>query len=122
MNDFIPKGIQFLKLAVRFDENQKYPEALRHYIIALEYFLAGMKYSKIPQVRDILRLKIKEFLSRAESIKAFLESQKQKQNQRGKQQEKTNEKTKSQNFKEKTSLRRQLEGSNNQFSQSDSSL
>jgi Sec-independent protein translocase protein TatA len=71
-----------------------------------------MKYSKIPQVRDILRLKIKEFLSRAESIKAFLESQKQKQNQR----EKNNEKPKTQTSQEKSALRRQLESCNNGFS------
>jgi len=103
MNDFIPKGIHFLKLAVHFDENEKYPEALRHYIVALEYFLAGIKYSKIPQVRDILRLKIKEFLSRAELIKAFLDSQKPKQ------QEKSNPCPQSQKSKEKSVLRRQLE-------------
>jgi hypothetical protein len=43
--DFFPKGIKNLTSAINEDNQKHYDEALRLYLIAVEYFLAGLKCS-----------------------------------------------------------------------------
>ncbi len=45
--DFIPKGIKYLNHAFAEDEQKHYNEALRLYMVAVEYFIAGLKCMKL---------------------------------------------------------------------------
>ena len=42
--DFYRKAISVLKQADEFDTNHKYEDALKSYVIGIEYLLTGIKY------------------------------------------------------------------------------
>jgi len=70
--NFFEKGIKSLDSAIAEDNKKNYSEALNLYLKSFEYFIAGLKYSKNEKYNNIIRSKMREFLTRAESIKQEL--------------------------------------------------
>lgn len=72
----VDKAIELAKAATEADKAGKYDEAVQLYTNTVEYFLHAIKYEIADkQSRDKIRSKIREYLSRAETIK---EAQKKK--------------------------------------------
>ncbi|KAH7907422.1 hypothetical protein BJ138DRAFT_1129177 [Hygrophoropsis aurantiaca] len=76
MSKLMDMGIENATKAVEADNNGRYDEALRYYTNALEAFMAAIKWETNGSVKALLRKKTGEFLTRAETIKAYLEGQK----------------------------------------------
>jgi len=73
------KAINLVNLAKAEDENKNWTEALKYYENGIEYFLLSIKYDNIPnKTKETIRSKVKEYLDRAEQIKALLSNQKNK--------------------------------------------
>jgi len=73
------KAINLVNLAKAEDENKNWTEALKYYENGIEYFLLSIKYDNIPnKTKETIRSKVKEYLDRAEQIKALLSNSKNK--------------------------------------------
>jgi len=90
--EFFPKGVKYLTSAVTEDEANHQEEALRLYLLAFEYLMAGLKYSKNDKVNQVIRAKLKEFIPRAEHIKEQLTSKEKKQAEKDAKESKTDTK------------------------------
>ncbi|KAK0201141.1 P-loop containing nucleoside triphosphate hydrolase protein [Desarmillaria ectypa] len=69
------RAIEIVQKAVEEDSNRNYPEALKRYMLALEFFLLALKYEKNDKAKAIIRVKVDEYLSRAELLEKHLASQ-----------------------------------------------
>lgn len=76
-SNFKDKAIECVTLAVSLDRDGAYEEALEQYKRALELFRTHLKYEKNPRARDAITEKFKEYLERAESIRAMIEGKEQ---------------------------------------------
>ena len=74
--DNVAKGNELLITAKQHDENKNYDEAVKFYILAVEYFKLARKYEmSLPQSK-ILYSKILDCLDRAEAIKGIADEHK----------------------------------------------
>lgn len=64
-------------LAVEFDNSKNWPEAVKHYAIAAQYFLLVVKYNKNPAMVSQLKTSAVQYCKRAEEIKQQLNSKEQ---------------------------------------------
>jgi vacuolar protein-sorting-associated protein 4 len=67
--DLINKGKEIIKEAVAKDNEDKLDEALSLYTKGIEYLIAGVKYEKNKKSKEIINLKVQEYLKRAEELK-----------------------------------------------------
>lgn len=77
-NNFTPKGMEILKQAVIADNNDELEKALNLYKQGLHYLITGLKYQKNEKVKETIRMKMREYMDRAEEIKAAIDKGKGK--------------------------------------------
>eukprot|EP00240_Pyramimonas_obovata_P001567 CAMPEP_0118922068 /NCGR_PEP_ID=MMETSP1169-20130426/1128_1 /TAXON_ID=36882 /ORGANISM="Pyramimonas obovata, Strain CCMP722" /LENGTH=436 /DNA_ID=CAMNT_0006862887 /DNA_START=116 /DNA_END=1426 /DNA_ORIENTATION=+ len=75
MTELREKAIAFVKQAVEADNAQKYEEAFGLYMHALDFFEAHLKYEKNPRAKEAITKKFKEYLARAEQVRALMDAQ-----------------------------------------------
>jgi vacuolar protein-sorting-associated protein 4 len=75
--NFLDKAVAIVKDAVEQDTKQNYQEALRLYQNSLDFFMLAVKYEKNDRMKQLLRVKVAEYMDRAENLKQFLSSQKE---------------------------------------------
>lgn len=76
ITNFLQSAIQYVTQATEADQAQKYDEAFRLYQLSLQYFQTALKYEKNDKVKQTIRSKIVEYISRAEQLKEMLEKKK----------------------------------------------
>ncbi|KAK0213688.1 P-loop containing nucleoside triphosphate hydrolase protein [Armillaria fumosa] len=69
------RAIEIVQKAVEDDSNKNYLEALKRYMLALEFFMLSLKYEKNDKAKAIIRVKVDEYLTRAELLEKHLASQ-----------------------------------------------
>jgi vacuolar protein-sorting-associated protein 4 len=67
------QAVALVRRAVQEDDAGDYPAALQHYVHALDYFAAHLRYERNPKVRDAIAARLPGYVSRAEEIRALLE-------------------------------------------------
>jgi vacuolar protein-sorting-associated protein 4 len=72
---FLQKAITFVQQATEKDAQKDYAEAFRLYNVALEYFVAALKYEKNERNKQTIKQKMHEYITRAEKLKEFLDKQ-----------------------------------------------
>ena len=72
-NTFIPKGMELVKQAVIADNANDLTTALSLYKQGLQYFITGMKYVNNERSKEAIRLKVGQYMSRAEELKQALD-------------------------------------------------
>ncbi|KAL3088816.1 hypothetical protein niasHT_023164 [Heterodera trifolii] len=73
MTTALQKAIELVTKATEEDKNKNYEEALRLYTGSCEYFMHALKYEcQADRQKETIRLKITEYMNRAENLKAFL--------------------------------------------------
>ncbi|PVF92992.1 AAA-domain-containing protein [Serendipita vermifera] len=70
--NFLDRAIEIVQKAIDEDLNQNYHEAYKQYQNALDYFLLALKFEKNYQLKVLIRIKMDEYLTRAEKLKAHL--------------------------------------------------
>lgn len=55
--------------ATEEDKAENFEEALRLYMTSLDHFMAAIKYEKNPKTKESIRLKVNEYMKRAEVLK-----------------------------------------------------
>ena len=72
-NTFIPKGMELVKQAVMADNANDLPTAFSLYKQGLQYFMTGLKYVKNERSKEAIRIKVDQYMVRAEEIKAAID-------------------------------------------------
>lgn len=72
----LDKAILIVKKAVQEDTHGQYESAVKHYCESLEHFIPAIHYEKDEKKKDALRLKVKEYMNRAETLKQLLRPKK----------------------------------------------
>eukprot|EP00051_Salpingoeca_urceolata_P002063 m.46732 g.46732 ORF g.46732 m.46732 type:complete len:458 (-) comp11878_c0_seq1:90-1463(-) len=70
--NFLQKAIELVTKATQEDQAENYPEALKLYEFALEYFMTALKYEKNERSKQSIRSKCADYLARAEKLKEFI--------------------------------------------------
>eukprot|EP01087_Luapelamoeba_hula_P023005 TRINITY_DN8392_c0_g1_i1.p1 TRINITY_DN8392_c0_g1~~TRINITY_DN8392_c0_g1_i1.p1 ORF type:complete len:439 (-),score=59.82 TRINITY_DN8392_c0_g1_i1:163-1479(-) len=70
--NFLQKAIAIVTQATELDSQKNYAEAYIKYQLALEYFMTALKWEKNERCKATIRVKVEEYLARAEKLKAFL--------------------------------------------------
>jgi len=68
----LDRAIEIVQRAIDEDVKQNYPEAYRQYQNSLDYFMLALKYEKNEKSKQLIRSKINEYLTRAETLKQHL--------------------------------------------------
>lgn len=71
-DNLLQKAITIVTQATEADNRKEYAEALRLYQLALEYFMTALKYEKNERSKQVIRAKLKDYIDRAEKLKAYL--------------------------------------------------
>ncbi|KAF5338226.1 hypothetical protein D9758_012867 [Tetrapyrgos nigripes] len=71
----LDKAIEIVQKAIDEDVKQNYAEAFRQYNNSLDYFMLALKYEKNDKSKLLIRTKINEYMSRAETLKKHLDDQ-----------------------------------------------
>ncbi|KAK7468321.1 Vacuolar protein sorting-associated protein 4 [Stygiomarasmius scandens] len=74
----LDKAIEIVQKAIDEDVKQNYAEAYRQYTNSLDYFMLALKYEKNDKSKLLIRTKINEYMSRAETLKKHLDEQNSK--------------------------------------------
>eukprot|EP01111_Echinosteliopsis_oligospora_P017007 TRINITY_DN7237_c0_g1_i1.p1 TRINITY_DN7237_c0_g1~~TRINITY_DN7237_c0_g1_i1.p1 ORF type:complete len:459 (+),score=119.25 TRINITY_DN7237_c0_g1_i1:151-1527(+) len=74
--NFLQTAIQVVTQATEADQQQKYEDAFRLYSLSLNYFQTALKYEKNPKIKETIRTKLEEYITRAEQLKAMLDQKK----------------------------------------------
>lgn len=77
-SDFLNKGIDLVQKAIEADTATKYEEAYKLYYNGLDYLMLALKYEKNQKLKDLIKSKFTEYLTRAEQLKEHLEKQQSK--------------------------------------------
>ncbi|WOL02821.1 protein SUPPRESSOR OF K(+) TRANSPORT GROWTH DEFECT 1 [Canna indica] len=72
-SNFKEQAIEYVKQAVKEDNDGNYVKAFPLYMHALEYFRTHLKYEKNPKIKEAITQKFTEYLRRAEEIRAVLD-------------------------------------------------
>lgn len=70
--NFLGKAIEIVKLATEKDNAKEYEEAFRLYQRSLDHFMAALKYEKNARTKETIRVKMMEYMQRAEKLKQYL--------------------------------------------------
>lgn len=73
LGDFLLKGIDLVQKAIDADTATRYEEAYKLYYNGLDYLMLAIKYEKNPKLKELIKLKFTEYLTRAEQLKDHLE-------------------------------------------------
>ncbi|PRP78981.1 hypothetical protein PROFUN_11446 [Planoprotostelium fungivorum] len=73
--NFLQRAITLVQQATEKDNAKEYPEALRLYQLSLEYFMTAIKYEKNPRMKQTIKDKVMEYMTRAEKLKTLIDSQ-----------------------------------------------
>ncbi|KAK0057945.1 serine/threonine-protein kinase ULK3 [Biomphalaria pfeifferi] len=73
--DSLPKAIALIDRAVKKDEEGDYKAAVKLYCEALDFFMPAIHYEKSLEKKKALRLKVKEYMDRAETLKQFMKKE-----------------------------------------------
>lgn len=71
--DFLTKGIDLVQKAIEADNSTNYQEAYKLYHNGLDYLMLAIKYEKNTQLKELIKSKFTEYLTRAEQLKEHLE-------------------------------------------------
>ncbi|KAF9074043.1 AAA-domain-containing protein [Rhodocollybia butyracea] len=74
----LDRAIEIVQKAIDEDVKQNYDAAYKQYMNSLDYFMLAMKYEKNEKSKLLIRTKIQEYLSRAETLKEHISSQSEK--------------------------------------------
>lgn len=74
-HEFKENGIKFITSAVEEDQNQNYEKALGLYMKGLECFELHLRWEKNKKAHETITKKFKEYLERAEQLRAILDPQ-----------------------------------------------
>ncbi|EMD41401.1 hypothetical protein CERSUDRAFT_109990 [Gelatoporia subvermispora B] len=77
LNQNLDRAIAIVQRAIEEDQKQNWDEALRQYTNAIDYFMLALKYDTNKNSKALIKSKIAEYLSRAETLKGFSDAQKQ---------------------------------------------
>ncbi|RZC45594.1 hypothetical protein C5167_038539 [Papaver somniferum] len=72
-SNFKEQAIEYVKQAVKEDNEGNYAKAFPLYMNALEYFKTHLKYERDPKIKEEISQKFAEYLKRAEEIRAVLD-------------------------------------------------
>ena len=73
-SNFKEQAVEYVKKAVKEDNDGNYSKAFPLYMNALEYFKTHLKYEKNPKIKETITQKFGEYLRRAEELKVILDS------------------------------------------------
>lgn len=76
VTNFLQTAIQIVTQATEADQQQKYDEAFRLYQLSLQYFQTALKYEKNERIKQTIRGKLEEYITRAEQLKDMLDKKK----------------------------------------------
>ncbi|KAJ6459597.1 P-loop containing nucleoside triphosphate hydrolase protein [Mycena sanguinolenta] len=68
----LDKAIEIVQKAIEHDQAQNHRQACKEYMDALDYFMLALKYEKNEQFKLLIRSKIDDYLSRAETLQKHL--------------------------------------------------
>uniref|UniRef100_A0A914C8U7 vesicle-fusing ATPase n=1 Tax=Acrobeloides nanus TaxID=290746 RepID=A0A914C8U7_9BILA len=75
----LSKAIAIITKAIEADKAKNYEEALRYYTIGVDYFIHALKYEALGEKQNkTIRNRVEEYLARAEKIKGYLVTAKDK--------------------------------------------
>lgn len=77
-SDFLSKGIDLVQKAIDADTATRYEEAYKLYYNGLDYLMLALKYEKNAKLKELIKSKFTEYLTRAEQLKDHLEKQDKK--------------------------------------------
>lgn len=77
VTNFLQTAIQIVTQATEADQAQKYDEAFRLYQLSLQYFQTALKYEKNERIKQTIRGKLEEYITRAEQLKDMLDKKKE---------------------------------------------
>ncbi|KAF8139713.1 P-loop containing nucleoside triphosphate hydrolase protein [Boletus edulis] len=78
----LDKAIEIVQRAIDDDVKQNYAESYKQYMNSLDYFMLAQKYEKNEKSKVLIRAKIEEYLTRAETLKKHIQSQDEKKSRR----------------------------------------
>ncbi|KAL9611600.1 MAG: hypothetical protein Q9167_003758 [Letrouitia subvulpina] len=70
--DFLGRAIDIVNKAIENDNAGDYEKAYPLYDSSLDFFLLALKWEKNPKSKDMIRTKVREYMSRAEKLKNHL--------------------------------------------------
>lgn len=76
VTNFLQTAIQIVTQATEADQAQKYEDAFRLYQLSLQYFQTALKYEKNDRIKQTIRSKLEEYITRAEQLKDMLDKKK----------------------------------------------
>lgn len=76
VTNFLQTAIQIVTQATEADQAQKYDDAFRLYQLSLQYFKTALKYEKNELVKQTIKAKLEEYITRAEQLKGMLDNKK----------------------------------------------
>ncbi|KAJ3828937.1 P-loop containing nucleoside triphosphate hydrolase protein [Lentinula raphanica] len=74
----IDRAVELVQKAIDEDIKQNYDVAYKQYMNSLDYFMLALKYEKNEKSKVLIRTKINEYLSRAETLKTHINQQSEK--------------------------------------------
>ncbi|KAG9310340.1 P-loop containing nucleoside triphosphate hydrolase protein [Chiua virens] len=78
----LDKAIEIVQRAIEEDMKQNYTESYKQYMNSLDYFMLAQKYEKNEKSKVLIRAKIEEYLTRAETLKKHIQSQEEKRSRK----------------------------------------
>ena len=72
-SEFLNKSIDLVQKAIEADTATRYKEAYKLYYNGLDYLMLALKYEKNQKIKELIKSKFTEYLSRAEQLKEHLE-------------------------------------------------
>jgi len=76
VTNFLQTAIQIVTQATEADQAQKFEDAFRLYQLSLQYFQTALKYEKNDRIKQTIRSKLEEYITRAEQLKDMLDKKK----------------------------------------------
>jgi len=73
-NNFLTRGADVVKLAIKADEEQRYKDAVKQYRSAGELFVLALKYETNPEVRNQIKSRLTGYITRAEELQKALDN------------------------------------------------
>ena len=73
-NNFLTRGADVVKLAIKADEEQRYKDAVKQYRQAGELFVLALKYETNPEVRNQIKSRLSGYITRAEELQKALDN------------------------------------------------
>ncbi|RKP28717.1 Stractural insight into the interaction between Escrt-Iii and Vps4, partial [Metschnikowia bicuspidata] len=72
-SEFLNKSIDLVQKAIEADTATRYKEAYKLYYNGLDYLMLALKYEKNQKIKELIKSKFTEYLTRAEQLKEHLE-------------------------------------------------